>query len=37
LDKKILFGQVTLTYDSVGDGIPDTDATPKVFRFSISP
>ena len=37
VDKKVLYGQVTLTYDSDGDGIPDADATPKIFRFSISP
>ncbi len=37
VDKKVLFGQVTLTYDSTGNGIPDTDATPKIFRFSVSP
>ena len=37
VEKKVLYGQVTLTYDSDGDGIPDTDATPKIFRFSVEP
>ncbi len=35
--KLVLFGHVTLRYDSDGDGIPDTDGIPKIFRFSVEP
>ena len=35
--KLVLFGHVTLRYDSDGDGTPDTDAVPKIFRFSVEP
>ncbi len=35
--KLILFGHVTLRYDSDGDGTPDTDGIPKIFRFSVEP
>ena len=35
--KKVLFAHVTLTYDSNGDGTPDTDASTKLVRFAIVP
>jgi len=35
--KLVLFAYVTLTYDADNDGIPDTDASTKVTRFSVMP
>jgi len=35
--KVVLRVSVTLRYDSDGDGTPDTDATPKTFRFVVGP
>ena len=35
--KKVLYAQATLTYDSNGDGTPDTDASTRIVRFSIVP
>jgi hypothetical protein len=36
-EKKYLYGQVTLEYDSDGDGIPDTLGSTKTFRFAVKP
>jgi hypothetical protein len=36
-EKKYLYGQVTLEYDSDGDGIPDALASTKTFRFAVKP
>ena len=35
--KLVLFAHVTLKYDSDNDGIPDTDASTKIVRFTIVP
>jgi PKD repeat protein len=35
--KKILYAEATLTYDSDGNGTPDTDASTKIVRFAIVP
>jgi len=35
--KKVLYAEATLTYDSNGDGTPDTDASTKITRFAMVP
>ncbi len=35
--KKVLYAEATLTYDSDGDGTPDTDASTKITRFAMVP
>ncbi len=36
-EKLELTVEVTLTYDSTGDGTPDTEGSPKTFRLTVKP